>query len=53
MNRYIVSAVCGLLISFGSLAQDTGINGILEEISQNNRNLKAYQSFIVSQNLDP
>ncbi|MEP6262677.1 MAG: TolC family protein [Gillisia sp.] len=51
MNRYIVSAVCGLLISFGSLAQDTGINGILEEISQNNRNLKAYQSFIVSQNL--
>ncbi len=51
MNRYIVSAVCGLLISFGSLAQDTGINGILEEISQNNRKLKAYQSFIVSQNL--
>ena len=51
MNRYIVSAVCGFLISFGSLAQDTGINGILEEISQNNRQLKAYQSFIVSQNL--
>ena len=51
MNRYIVSAVCGFLISFGSLAQDTGINGILEEISQNNRRLKAYQSFIVSQNL--
>lgn len=51
MNRYIVSAVCGLLISFGSLAQDTGINGILEKISQNNRKLKAYQSFIVSQNL--
>ena len=51
MNRYIVSAVCGFLISFGSLAQDTGINGILEGISQNNRKLKAYQSFIVSQNL--
>ncbi len=51
MNRYIVSAACGFLISFGSLAQDIGINGILEEISQNNKQLKAYQSFIASQNL--
>jgi len=35
----------------GSFAQDTGMNGILEQISQNNRQLKAYQSYMGSQNL--
>tara|TARA_R100000655_G_scaffold105653_1_gene154082 strand:- start:26 stop:1165 length:1140 start_codon:yes stop_codon:yes gene_type:complete len=35
----------------GSFAQDTGMNGILEQISQNNRQLKAYQSYMASQNL--
>lgn len=48
MYRYIVSAVCGFLISIGSFAQETGLEGILKEISQNNRQLKAYQSFIAS-----
>ena len=51
MYRNIVSAVCGILISMGSFAQDTGMNGILEQISQNNRQLKAYQSYMGSQNL--
>jgi outer membrane protein TolC len=35
----------------GSFAQDTGMNGILQQISQNNRQLKAYQSYMASQNL--
>ncbi len=51
MYRNIVSAVCGILISMGLFAQDTGMNGILEQISQNNRQLKAYQSYMASQNL--
>ncbi|WP_300441495.1 TolC family protein [Christiangramia sp.] len=51
MYRYIVSAVCGILISIGSFAQDTGMDGILEQISQNNRQLMAYQSYMASQNL--
>ncbi|TDN83842.1 outer membrane efflux protein [Salegentibacter sp. 24] len=51
MYRYIVSALCGILISIGSFAQATGINDILQQISQNNRELKAYQSYIASQNL--
>ena len=51
MYRRIVSAVCGCLISIGAFAQDTGMKGILKEISQNNRQLQAYQSFIASSNL--
>lgn len=51
MYRYIVSVVCGILISMGSFGQDAGMEGILQQISQNNRQLKAYQSYIASQNL--
>ncbi len=51
MYRCIVSAVCGCLISIGSFAQHTGMKDILREISQNNRQLKAYQSFIAGKNL--
>ncbi|HSP11260.1 MAG TPA: TolC family protein [Salegentibacter sp.] len=51
MYRYIVSAVCGCLISLGSMAQENGVQGILEEISRNNRQLKAYESFVDTQNL--
>lgn len=51
MYRYMVSVVCGILISMGSFGQDAGMEGILQQISQNNRQLKAYQSFIASQNL--
>ncbi|MBZ9731357.1 TolC family protein [Salegentibacter sp. JZCK2] len=51
MYRYIVSAVCGFLISIGSFAQNIGMEDILKEISQNNRQLKAYQSFIAGKNL--
>jgi len=51
MYRIIVSVVCGILISMSTIAQDTGIKGILEQISQNNRQLKAYQSYMASQNL--
>ncbi|HEY9185780.1 MAG TPA: TolC family protein [Salegentibacter sp.] len=51
MYRYFVSAVCGIFISISSFAQETGPDVILKEISENNRQLKAYQSFIASQNL--
>ena len=51
MYRYIVSAFCGFLISIGSFAQDVGMNDVLKEISQNNKQLQAYQSFIRSKNL--
>ena len=51
MYRYMVSVVCGILISMGSFGQDAGMEGILQQISQNNRQLKAYQSFIASQNV--
>ena len=51
MYRYIISAFCGFLISNGSFAQDNGMNDVLKEISQNNRQLQAYQSFIRSQKL--
>ncbi len=51
MYRYIVSAFCGILISIGSFAQSPGMKSILDEISENNRQLKAYQSYIASQNL--
>lgn len=51
MYRYMVSVVCGILISIGSFGQDGGMEDILQQISRNNRQLKAYQSFIASQNL--
>ncbi len=51
MYRYIVSAICGILISIGSFAQSPGVKGILNEISRNNRQLKAYQSYMASQTL--
>ncbi|CAL66096.1 TolC family protein [Christiangramia forsetii] len=51
MYRYIVSAICGILISIGSFAQSPGIKDILNQISKNNRELKAYQSYMASQNL--
>jgi outer membrane protein, heavy metal efflux system len=51
MYRYIVSAICGILISIGSFAQSPGIKDILNQISKNNRELKAYQSYMTSQNL--
>lgn len=51
MYRYIVSAICGILISIGSFAQSPGVKGVLDEISRNNRQLKAYQSYMASQTL--
>ncbi|WP_373056332.1 TolC family protein [Zunongwangia sp. H14] len=51
MYRYIVSAICGILISIGSFAQSPGVKGILNEISRNNRQLKAYESYMASQTL--
>ncbi|NJW53291.1 TolC family protein [Salinimicrobium oceani] len=51
MYRYIVSAFCVFFISISSFSQDLSMNEVLMEIGQNNGQLKAYQSFIRSQNL--
>lgn len=52
MLKNIVSAICGCLLSIGLFAQTNGIDRVLREIGQNNKGLKAYQSFIESRQLE-
>jgi outer membrane protein, heavy metal efflux system len=51
MNKYIVSAICGCLFFVNGFSQDKNIEELLNEIEQNNTELKGYQSFIESQQL--
>ena len=51
MNTYIVSAICGCLFFVTGFSQDRNIGELLNEIEQNNTELKAYQSFIDGQKL--
>ncbi len=51
MYKYVVSVCFGCLFSLGLSAQDMGGNQVLEQISKNNRQIKAYQSFMSSRNL--
>ncbi|SDK71751.1 Outer membrane protein TolC [Salinimicrobium catena] len=51
MYKYIVSVCFGCLFSLGLSAQDMGVDQVLEQISKNNRQIKAYQSFMASRNL--
>lgn len=51
MYKYVVSVCFGCLISLGLSAQKIGVDQVLEQISKNNRQIKAYQSFIASRNL--
>ena len=51
MNKYIVSAICGCLFFVNGFSQDKTIGELLNEIEQNNKELKGYQSFIESQQL--
>lgn len=52
MNKYIVSAICGCLFFVNGFSQDKNVEELLNEIEQNNTELKGYQSFIESQQLE-
>ena len=52
MNKYIVSAICGCLFFVNGFSQNKNIGELLNEIEQNNTELKGYQSFIESQQLE-
>ncbi|PHR10474.1 MAG: transporter [Aequorivita sp.] len=52
MNKYIVSAICGCLFFVNSFSQTKNVEELLNEIEQNNTELKGYQSFIESQQLE-
>lgn len=52
MNKYIVSAICGCLFFVTGFPQDKSIEKLLNEIEQNNTELKGYQSFIESRQLE-
>ena len=52
MNKYIVSAICGCLFFVNGFSQDKNIGELLNVIEQNNTELKGYQSFIESQQLE-
>ncbi|PIB37662.1 TolC family protein [Maribacter sp. 4G9] len=52
MNKYIVSAICGCLFFVSGFSQDKNIEELLNEIEQNNTELKSYQSFMESQQLE-
>lgn len=52
MNKIVVSAIFGCLLSLGLHAQTNDIKQVLEEIERNNKELKAYESYIESQQLE-
>ena len=52
MQKNIVFALCGCLLSLGLHAQSSGIESILQEIEQNNEELKALMSYMDSRWLE-
>ena len=52
MNKHIVFAICGCLFFVTSFSQTKNVEELLNEIEQNNTELKGYQSFIESQQLE-
>ncbi len=52
MNKYIVSVICGCLFSVTGFSQTATIEELLNQIEQNNIELKGYQAFIESQQLE-
>ena len=52
MNKHIVFAICGCLFFVTGFSQTKNIEELLNEIEQNNTELKGYQSFIESQQLE-
>tara|TARA_B100000678_G_C18204236_1_gene500701 strand:+ start:982 stop:1953 length:972 start_codon:yes stop_codon:yes gene_type:complete len=51
MYKYLVSICLGCLVTFGLKGQDLGVDQVLEQIQNNNRQIKAYRSYIASRNL--
>lgn len=51
MYKYVAYICFGCLISFGLQSQNIGVNQVLEQINKNNRQIKAYRSFMASRNL--
>lgn len=49
MHKYLVSICLGYLITFGVQGQD--LDQVLQQIQNNNRQIKAYRSFMASRNL--
>ena len=52
MLKNIVFAFCGCFISVGLFAQTSGIESVLQEVEQNNKELKAMASYLESQRLE-
>ncbi|MEX2411870.1 MAG: TolC family protein, partial [Candidatus Paceibacterota bacterium] len=52
MNKYIVSAICGCLFFVSGFSQTKNVEELLHEIERNNIELKGYQAFIESQQLE-
>lgn len=52
MNKHIVFAICGCLFFVTGFSQTATIEELLNEIEQNNTELKGYKSFIESQQLE-
>jgi cobalt-zinc-cadmium efflux system outer membrane protein len=52
MNKHIVFAICGCLFFMNGFSQTKNIEELLNDIEQNNTELKGYQSFIESQQLE-
>ena len=52
MYKHIVFAICGCLFFTNSFSQTNTLRELLNEIEQNNIELKGYQSFIKSQELE-
>jgi len=52
MNKQIVFAICGCLFFINGYSQTKSVEELLNEIAQNNTELKAYQSFIESRQLE-
>ena len=52
MPKHILFAFCGYFLSVGLLAQTSEIESVLQEVEQNNKELKAMASYIESQRLE-
>ena len=52
MNKHIVFAICGCLFFISGFSQTKNLEDLLNEIEQNNTELKGYQSFVESQQLE-
>ena len=52
MNKYIVFAIFGCLFIMTSFSQTKNIEELLHQIAQNNTELKGFQSFVESQQLE-